>query len=327
MRLLFLLFLNIALVAADFDCILIGSSPFSLFEALYQANCGQKVLILENSSVCGGAWKTIDMCGVPRVDLGCHMIGKDMRLKNFLEVYAGCNLVSLDHPSEPYEKKGGHGYYFASGCRELIDHLTDLAHASGIQILTSHKAESVSIDAEAKIATVRTKTEVFTTKKLILTPMSSIVFDQSTAPQKFTPSKHYHLYLLIQDPSPPKFSYKNGGIAGVSRMMNLTHFTEVLNTGRQLVVIQTHGEKGLSDPQSYIDTLKKLQLLDESAYLLRSEVFIYEAGKLNSTLIAQLKAEEIVEVLQTGTFQSLTNYTERWKQALKPYHEIFPIAN
>jgi len=323
MRLIFFILLQISLFAADFDVVLIGSSPFSLFEALYHSHSGNKVLILEESTECGGAWKGINICGVMHADLGCHQIGHDVQLKSFLEDYAGCKIVSMDNPLIPFEAaKSPNGWYFSRGCYELIDNLLKLISLTNIVLMTEHKAESVMIDVANKIATVKTKSGSFSTNKLIVTPMSCVTLNPTSAPQQYGKSKYYHLYLLVQDPTPPKFSYSGGIVTGASRMMNLTHFVGLTGTGRHLIVVQTHSEQSLTNGQTYLDGLKKSKLVDESAYILKAEPYIYEAGSFHQGLIAQMGAQGIVEVLQTGHFQSLSTNIPKWKQTLRPYNEM-----
>src|SRR5579872_1782734 len=138
MRFIVFLLVHVSLFAVDFDVVVVGTSPFSLFEALYQSHSGKKVLILEQEAECGGAWKSIHICGIPNVDLGCHMIGNNMALKAFLEEYAGCTFVSHDNPQEPFSSgKSELGYYFSKGCYELIDHLLRQIRATDIVLLTN----------------------------------------------------------------------------------------------------------------------------------------------------------------------------------------------
>lgn len=316
MRFFFLL-LQVCLFAADFDCVVVGSSPFSLFEALYQCHSGKKVLILEEAAQCGGAWKAIDICGICHADLGCHQVGCDMQLKAFLEEYAGCKIVSMDHPTLPFEavSESPNGWYFSQGCFELIDHLLHLIAATDIALCTNCQVERVSIDPSQNIAKVQTKNGSYTTKKLIVTPMSVL------PPQNQGKSKYYHLYLLIQDPTPPRFTYQGGLVSGSSRMMNLTHFVGLAETGRQLVVLQMHNESHVTDGQFYVDALKNQSLLDVGAYLLKAEPYIYEAGAFQQGLISEMGAQELIEVLQTAHFLNLSGYISKWKQVLKPYHD------
>src|SRR5580658_9467362 len=79
---------------SDFDFAFVGSSPVLLFEALYKHHLGERIAIFEAASECGGAWKSIDICGVSHVDMGCHEIGSTPALNRFLEEYAGCSMIS-----------------------------------------------------------------------------------------------------------------------------------------------------------------------------------------------------------------------------------------
>ena len=96
-RLLFWIFLPFSVWAAtvDFDYVFVGSSPISLIEALYRSYTGARVLVLEADTTIGGSWKAIDICGVPSVDMGCHQIGQDPKLRNFLENRLGCHLAPM----------------------------------------------------------------------------------------------------------------------------------------------------------------------------------------------------------------------------------------
>lgn len=310
----FFLFHLSLLASSDYDYIFVGTSPFSLFEALYRAQMGSKVLILEADSRCGGAWRSIAVCGVEHADLGCHQIGSDLNLKAFLEEYVGCKMVSLDNPQVPYEeKKGANGYYFSKGCHELVEHLLQMVHNAGIELYTEMKVENVIIDPIHKTVSAQTKDRQFTGKKLVATPMSCLT-------QKSNKSRYYHLYLLIQDPTGPKFSYKSGLTDGVSRIMNLTHFVDIASTGRQLIVIQTHNEENLCNGQKYLEALKTAKLIDPSAYTLQSETYIYETGSFHQNLIQQMGAQDVVEILQTGHIQTLSNHIKKWKDVIAPYH-------
>ncbi len=109
------------LFGADFDCAIVGTSPVPLFEALYRHHSGERVLILEAAAECGGAWKSIDICGIAHADMGCHEISSSIDLNRFLEDYAGCSMISC-HTN----------YYFSNGCFELINNLLKRIRAAGI---------------------------------------------------------------------------------------------------------------------------------------------------------------------------------------------------
>src|SRR3990167_7835157 len=98
----FLFFLPFLLFAMDYDCILIGSSPFTLIESLYQYHLGKTVLILEQASECGGAWKSIEVFDIPNVDMGCHELKNAPEVKAFLKDYFGCTFTQIDKNGSEY---------------------------------------------------------------------------------------------------------------------------------------------------------------------------------------------------------------------------------
>ena len=232
---IFVFFLRLVF-AADYDCVIVGTSPISLFEAIYQHYLGNRVLVLEQAGECGGAWKSIDICGVAHVDLGCHQIGGDRDLKKFLEVYGGCKIVSMDQPSSPNDQFAGN-FYFSQGCYELVRNLTKWMDAAGVVLLMNCRLDSVFIDAEAGHAVVKTTRGQFTAKKIFYTQMTAFnIENNGRPPHSLHTMKYPHLYLLVQDPTAPKFSYIGYGELRASRAMNLTHFVGLFGTGRQLIV-------------------------------------------------------------------------------------------
>jgi hypothetical protein len=310
---------SLFLYAADYDCVFIGTSPVPFFEAIYQRALGKKVLILEEAPECGGAWKSITACGIEHADLGCHQIGGDQALANFLATYGGCRIVSLDQPLEAYNNRGGNGFYFSRGCFELVDHLVTLARLWSADLWTNHRLDSVSFDETNHHLVLRTQGKVLTTNRLYVTHGSCFgVNNQPASPGR---GKYYHLYLLIHDATPPRFSYR-GGIRKASRMVNLTHFVGLSNTGQQLIVLQTHGDE-TGRAQEFVDDLKREKLIDQSAILLRSEPRIYEQGSCQGLHLLSPEARGMIETLDTGHIANLRNHITRWSQALKPYQEMF----
>lgn len=98
LRTLLLLLSFTSLFATHYDCIFVGTSPQSMFEALYQHALGKSVLILEECGCCGGAWQSVDVCGIAHADVGCHEIGNSQPIREFLEEYAGCSLLFRCRP-------------------------------------------------------------------------------------------------------------------------------------------------------------------------------------------------------------------------------------
>lgn len=310
-----------SLFSVDFDVIVIGSSPFSLLEALYHHRIGNKVLILEQDSVCGGAWKSIDICGIEHVDLGCHLIGNDPLLLHFLEDYVGCDMVSMNNPLAPPDNNG---FYLKRGCFQMIDHLLQLIKKTDIQLLSNHQVEKIFIDPLQLFATAWTKEKTFTTSKVIIPYHSDIkiVKDPAASPpanDKWK-AKYYHLYVLIKDATLPRFSYQNGKISGASRMMNLTHFANLTESGKQLIVFQTSAKPQKGTDKRLIDELKNKNLIDSSAQILLSDTYVYEQAPRNYQLIPTHSRESLIfEILDTGHIQNLSKYIPKWKMVLIPY--------
>ena len=319
--LFFLVFFNSLYSAKiDFDVVVVGSSPIPLLEALYQYHSGKRVLILEEAPECGGAWKSINICGLYPVDLGCHTLGQDKQIKQFLEEYVGCKMVSIDHPDTPFESVNSpNGFYFSGGCHEFMSNLMQLIQKTDIVFLLNHALDSVVIDSQAPVAVIKSKDLAFTTSKIIATPYSRIRLEN---PGVLVPptqrTKFYHLYMLIDDTTPPRFSFRTGIGKGISRLMNLTHFAGLSGTGKQLLVFQTYGDQAQPLDQ-YLEILKKNQLIDAAARIVQTENYIYEQDHFQVPQNIE-NANAVFELIKTHHLQDMTNYISKWKQVLKPYH-------
>ena len=323
-RVFFFLYLLFAqcLLAIDFDCVFVGSSPIPLFEAIYQRRLGKNVLILEQTGQCGGAWQTIDVCGMPHVDLGCHQIGHDLTIKAFLEVYGGCRIVSMDKPYDANAPMTQNGFYFSQGCHELIRNLSHLLAIEGVPLWFHHRLESVYVDVAAGHIVLTTAGKRLTAGKIFYTSTSTFQIENAPSSHPTATTHYVHLYLLIQDPTSPKFSYINHPTSGIARAMNLTHFTDLAHTGRQLLVLQLHHKQiNSSSEQDYLSLLKKQHLVDPSAYLLQVEFYTYTASHAPHKQLAP-EWRPYFEVLHAANFSDISRYIPKWQQILTPYREI-----
>jgi hypothetical protein len=321
--LIFCLFFTCAYgIETDFDYIVVGTSPFSMLEAIYKRCLGHRVLVVEQGAECGGAWKSISICGIPHVDLGCHEFGRDAKVQKFLEEYVGCTMVS----NLPDKKPPTNGEYYPSqGCYELTHNLELLMQTVGVVLFLNSKLESVFVDTSRGIAEAKINDRRYTTQKLVVSSNSELKIEN---PEVQQPTSHahnyYHIGMLIVDSSAPRFTYKNMTGQGASRATNYTPYSrELQGTGMQLITLQVHGEKNLHDPHKFIAELKKQKLIDEKAQLLKVENYIYKQVPLHQASIHKLgpKAQPIFEILNTGHINNLSNYVEKWKQAMKPWHE------
>jgi hypothetical protein len=295
------------LFGLDYDCIFIGSSPISLFEAMYQHSSGNKVLILDDSPVLGGAWKSIEICGVQHVDAGCHDIGKNNTLKEFLEIYGGCQMI------QPCENSG---FYFSRGCYELISNLQEMIGKMAIDVLLNTRAEEAILDEAEQCVIIRTKDKIISARKVYISAYSFLPIGNVI--KEVHKAKYYHLYLLINDATTPRFAYQNRSVAKTTRMMNLTWYVDLDNTGQQLIVFQTHGEPNSNDGQQFLDELKERNLVSMAAYILRAEAYTYEQWPSG---LCQPRGNDqpYFETLKTHHFQNMIPFLSRWKQALMPF--------
>jgi len=304
--LLLLLYPALLLRAADYDCLFIGTSPICVLEAVAQHYGGKRVLMLDEADDLGGAWRTIDICGVMHVDVGCHQIGHDPAIRDFLEQYVGCPMVHMDRPLERYDagKLHPNGLYFAEGCHGLVQGLKGLLARTGVQVLLEHHVDAVQI--EGNEAVVRCGTETFTANKVFVPTYWSM----GTAGGG---TKFYHLYMLIHEPEPFRFTYQGGGGNQFSRVMNLTPFSELQGSGRHLLIFQTHGEQALQQGQMLLDDLKRKQLVSMGAYILQQAPYIYEQKRSGGLTPHQ---RPFFEQIDTSHFSAMSSRIARWKQVI-----------
>ncbi len=294
-----------------------------MFEAIYQTSLGKKVVVVEKDAECGGAWKSINICGIEHADMGCHELGSTANIREFLEEYAGCKIV-CNAPLHT-EIKENWGFYPSQGCYELIHHLELIMEKIGTMLLLNSKLESVFIDEARKVAEVKINGNRLTTSKIIVTSGAEIYFEnlKNRQAQCINKAKYPHLYLLISDPTPSRFTYTNYTGEGASRAMNVTRYVGLEGTGKQLIALQVYGEKYLQSEEKFLAELKKFQLIDPSAEILQTGNYIYEQAIFNKEQML-IKNSALIEFIQTGHIGMISVHFTKWKQAMRPWKEIFP---
>lgn len=321
-------------LVADFDAVVIGSSPTCLFEALYQHHSGKRVAIVEAGARYGGAWTTIDICGIAHVDMGCHEIGNRPEFFRFLEDYAGCKMVSLQDPRRPLEAGKRQNCYFSGGCHELLTNLTSLIAATNITAFTGQSVDRISIDSTCDIAILHLGDSQLTTTKVFLTPNSHLTIDNGEPPPRpisnFTYRYYPHLYLLLDDPTPYRFTYSSGIGAGVTRMMNCTPFLDIEDSGKQLIALQIHNGAFQKYEQGYLplaemclDGLKKYGLVHATAKLSAFDTYIYKQGTYRYTAFEGLTgANRVLKILNTGHLDRIMQHIPRWTLVLPLFTQL-----
>ncbi len=310
---------NIHGIETDFDTIVVGTSPISMLEAIYQRASGKTVLVVEKAGECGGAWKSITICGIEHADLGCHEYGSDQTVRAFLEDYIGCKIIPNTR-----DKNMNFGYCPSRGCYELVHNLELLMQKFGVNLLLNSKLESVYLDSSRKIAEVRVNGRRFTTSKIIATNRSEIRIENSQARKDSSNlGKYYHVYMLIEDPTPSRFMYMSFSASGASRAMNLTQFTGLEGTGRQLIAIQVHHEQSLQSGPSYLAALKNQGYVDANACISRVETYVYEQAYFNPGSLQSLgELQSLFEVINTTHIANIRMYLDKWKKSMRPWKEV-----
>lgn len=304
----------------DYDVTVVGTSPISMLEAIYHLSKNERVLILEADEQCGGAWKSIDICGIANVDLGCHLIGSDPRIKEFFERYFGCRFICLEHPSQNAvnaHAQCANGYYFSEGCYELTSRLKAAILSQNNAVLLHQKLESVFIDSVCENIELSFGDTRYTTAKLILTPASQFRVENPLFIHQEPRSHLYlHLYLLIEDEIPCCFTYLHGIISGMTRAMNLTPFLKLPKNNLQLIVIQTQGKNELNNLQKFFNGFIDQHYLSKNAKIVASDTYSYQQSYMNTAAIAHL-AGPLVEILDTSSFSGMIKYLDKWKSAMQ----------
>ena len=108
--------------AADWNTIIVGSSPLLLIEAIYLARTGRKVLVLEKMGRFGGAWGGLDTKEFPNLEVGCHYWDISRRAYNFLHSNLGINLV----PFSPQPQFAYRNIFFPYDFKQTIRVLREL---------------------------------------------------------------------------------------------------------------------------------------------------------------------------------------------------------
>ncbi len=71
-------------IKEEFDFVLIGSGPVSIFEAVYLSKLGKKVLIIDKANTIGGSWAPISFAGIRNIENAVHYLWNDKRCCEFL---------------------------------------------------------------------------------------------------------------------------------------------------------------------------------------------------------------------------------------------------
>ena len=76
------------MVKNQYDCVVIGTSPLMLIEALYNSKLGKSVIVIEGKEIIGGSWHCFDQNEIANnLEIGCHVWQKNTEVTKFLKDY------------------------------------------------------------------------------------------------------------------------------------------------------------------------------------------------------------------------------------------------
>jgi hypothetical protein len=110
--------------------------------------------------------------------------------------------------------------------------------------------------------------------------------------------------------------------------MNLSRFTGIEGTGKQLIVFQIYTHPDVSLAESFLEQMKQQNMVSPFARLIQADFYNYEQSYFANHILQQVEyANSIFEILSTGSFSSIANYIYKWKQALPTYHNAISEGN
>ncbi|MFY7842799.1 MAG: NAD(P)-binding protein [Rhabdochlamydiaceae bacterium] len=302
-----------------YNCIFVGSSPIVLLEACYQSLIGKKVLVVEKSSRLGGAWQTIDVCGLKEVDTGCHHLFNSQEVKHFLDRYVGCEMVPIGDPLGLWNKASPYGYYPKKGCQEMINKIEAIMERHHVERRLNTSVKNVIFNAEDKIVDVELDDGTsLIGEKIFFTHTAAFNILNLNKKREILISNFYHLYVLFEDERPCSFTYREYPKLhqNVIRIMNLTPFSQISHPKQQIVVFQIKVNNGVQEAEDYLQNLKNFKLLSPSAKILNSEIRAFSQASFFSAYdLHQLDpcCYNLFEIISTQTIPHMQYYIKKWE--------------
>ena len=214
---------------------IIGSGPISMFEALYQAKIGNKVIVYDKQNRIGGAWANV-VYNNYNTELGCHIWDVDKETYLFLEKFLNQKLEPLKpsptilykNKSFPYDWKNNiiilqalkndfKGYfsnkklikpvlinrkykYPEKGGRVLVKKLLEQCQLSGVGFKLSTAIEGLKYSSNKWELGVSGKSESF--DEVIITSLSSIkkiVCESKAIEPNYQQSTFTHFHFVVEN--------------------------------------------------------------------------------------------------------------------------------
>jgi len=322
---------------------IVGTSPISLFEAIYQAKKGNKVIVYDSSNRIGGAWSSIEYEKGLNLEMGCHIWDVDKETYQFLERFLNQKLKPLKpYPLIIYKKKAfpydwknnilllktlkhdlkgyvsGKKYikpilksrkykYPVGGSKQLLDRLIEELNQLEVEIIlrsTINKAKQVKGGWNITV----NGNEEFV-NQLILTSLSGInsidLKDEMIKP-KYNASTFYHFHLILGGAiEKKKLSYARiMGHKFIHRVSDITDYSDVQN---QIISVGVFKDRivGLSD-NDIVRQIKKY-LINRGWIQEDREIIAYHSNQFKTKTIDHFEIKEIKKIKGISVLRS-TNF-------------------
>lgn len=308
-KLLFTFFVFSYVWGTHYDFIAIGSSPFTIMEAVYQSRLGYTVLLVEKDDRLGGAWRTIDVLGFEDIDMGCHWINDKSKTMEFLKNELGCSMKPFFHSMISPGRKVLESFYFLEGSKSFIRVLSELLHNSTVEYLLQRTVKKIIYKSGNQNVEVTVDDKEISAGHIILTnhTQADIHIDNKKLSAENI-RKYNHYYLLVKGDPCPKFGYLSGSKQW-SRAMNLSHFIDQAYPHNQLIAVQV--KKETVDTEKILEVMKKEGLLSPVAEIVLFEKLQYIQSR--NSYIKNLPSSKFT-VLKSGILVQMDKYVDRWKQ-------------
>ena len=223
---------------------ILGSSPVSLFEALYHARLGNDVVVIDGEKEIGGAWKTVSVSDQYQFELGCHIWDVDEKSYRFIEEFIGEKLEILSptptiiykNMTFPYDwkhnplvvklmKQGSFASitrkrfvkpqiiprkykYPKGGSQQLIDGLKKAISTANIDLQLNTHVERIEINNDGCILVIDNEQVKF--DNLVITSFANVkeISREGVAlPLKHIEATFCNVHVLVKGESLKKLSY------------------------------------------------------------------------------------------------------------------------
>ena len=332
---------------------IIGSSPISLFEAIYQDKLGNQVTVFDEKKQIGGAWANINYGGELDVELGCHIWDVDKKTYTFIERFIGEALIALQpaptiifrNKSFPYDWKNNllvfkairhdlKSFLFGKKFIKpvLFSRKYKYPRKGSNQLLEKLKTElkqtKIEFNLNQVISNITIKDDLFYLKdnvfdELILTSLSgikSIQFNNDMIELKHNDISFTHFHFIIKKGIRKKISYvRTMDHEFIHRVSDIS-FTQPGNDYIFAIGIFTDKLVGKSD-EAIVDIIKNY-MIDKKWLDKDVEICKFYKNQFNAKIIDHFQIKEVKEIKGLDVLRSsnfifgLGNNVERWSEVL-----------